>query len=124
MPTVLVIEDALANAHMIKAALEPRGYAVACAYDGISGWAMAQEIQPDLILLDLRLPGELDGWELIRLVRQSALLGSVPIIVTSVEILPDDRQRAIDAGCDIYYSKPFKISDLREQVARYIGPGD
>lgn len=122
MATVLVIEDALSNAQMIKAALDTRGYTVFCAYDGLSGWAMAQDLQPDLILLDLRLPGDLDGWEIIRLVRHDAALSGVPIIVTSVEILPNDRQRAIDAGCDVYYSKPFKISELREQVARYLGP--
>lgn len=122
MSTVLVIDDSLANAQLTKVALETRGYDVLCAHDGDEGMQLAQDIQPALIVLDLRLPKRgLDGWEIIEIVRADTDLSGVPIIVTSVESQPDDRQRALQAGCNVYLPKPFDINELRNLVIEYIG---
>ncbi|GAB4526854.1 MAG: response regulator [Anaerolineae bacterium] len=123
MPTILVIDDSQSNAQLIKIALETSGYQVACAYTGQDGLAVLEEIRPDLLVLDLRLPGStFDGWTIIRMLRDDPNYRNMPILVTSVEVTPDDRTRAFDAGCNEYFSKPFSIGDLRQQISRYVGP--
>jgi CheY-like chemotaxis protein len=122
MATILVVEDSESNAQLVQSALEIRGYEVVCVRTGEDGLDAARTLIPDLILMDLRLPDGLDGWETIRRIRLDPNLRHTPIIVTSVEILPDDRQRAYDAGCDVYYPKPFDIGELRQRILEYIGP--
>ena len=122
MSTILVIEDSKSNAQLIKIALESTGYEVLCAFNGQDGIAIAEEHHPDLVIVDLRLPGsQFDGWTLLRMFREHVSFNQVPLIVTSVEISPDDRARAYDAGCDVYFAKPFNIRALREQIIEYIG---
>ena len=122
MATVLVVEDSRPNAQLIKAALETRGFEVMCAFDGDEGVRLAHELRPALIVMDLRLPGRgVDGWEAIELIRSDPIIGQVPIIVTSVESHPSDRQRAFDVGCDVYLAKPFDINEFRGLVADFVG---
>lgn len=120
--TVLVIEDALLIANLIKLALEKWGYSVVCAMNGQQGIECARRIKPDLIITDLRLPGtNLDGWTVIRLLRTEPAFQHTPIVVASVEINGDDRQRAFDAGCNAYISKPFRAHEIRDCVQSLIG---
>lgn len=123
MPTILVVDDSRSNAQLIKVALETSGYDVICAYTGQDGLDIIYEHRPDLLVLDLRLPGStFDGWTVIRMLRDDPQHRTIPILVTSVEVTPDDRRRAFEAGCDEYFAKPFSIGDLRQQIEQYIGP--
>lgn len=118
MASILIVEDSVSNATLIKLALESQGHVVHSALNGRTGLDMAREIHPNLIITDLRLPGaDLDGWILIRLMKEDPVLQHIPIIVTSVEINYDDRQRAYDAGCSAYFSKPFRINEIRQYIA-------
>lgn len=122
MSTILVIDDSKSNAQLVKIALEANGYDVVCIHNGHDGLAFTEQYQPDLIILDLRLPGSrYDGWELIGIIRENPTIANTPIIVTSVEINANDRQRAYEAGCDVYFAKPFSVKALREQIMEYIG---
>jgi two-component system, cell cycle response regulator DivK len=123
MSVILVIEDAQSNARLVQVALETSGYEVHCAFTGLEALEMAGTLRPALIIIDLRLPGSsLDGWEVIKRIREDPELRATPIIVTAVEVFPEDRTRAFDAGCDAYFTKPFKIQTLRAEIAEYIGP--
>lgn len=121
MTTILIVDDNKSNAQLIKVALENHGYTVLSAFDGKQGLELAIDQKPALIVVDLRLPGStLDGWELIRVLRAQPDFAQTPIFVTSVEVTPEDRKLAYEAGCDLYFSKPFSIKDLREQIAEFI----
>jgi CheY-like chemotaxis protein len=123
MSVILVIEDAQSNARLVQVALETSGYQVHCAFTGLEALELAEVLRPALIVIDLRLPGSsLDGWEVIRRIRADSELRATPIIVTAVEVYPEDRTRAFAAGCDSYITKPFKVQMLRAEVAEYIGP--
>lgn len=119
MPTVLVVEDADSNAQLVKAALESKGHHVVCARTGEEGVRLARELHPKLILMDLRLPYGMDGWKAIEHIKADSNLASTPIVVISVEILPEDRERAFAAGCELYYAKPFSVSQLIDVVGKY-----
>jgi CheY-like chemotaxis protein len=117
MPTVLVVEDSESNAQLVRVALETKGYSVKIAVNGQAGLDAVHKIQPDLMVIDLRLPVEyIDGWELIRTLKSDPDCRDIPIVVTSVEITPEDRNRALDAGCDRYFSKPFSVKELRAEI--------
>ncbi len=121
MTSILVIDDSQSNAQLLKIALESRGFNVICAYTGQSGLDMAGDLQPALIITDLRLPGSsLDGWTVIERLRKNPAFSDTPIIVTSVEVSPEDRIRAFDAGCTEYIPKPFKIQEIRDVIAYYL----
>lgn len=120
MATILVVEDSNENAQLVITAMESRGYEVVWVKDGETAVQVTQKLLPDLILMDLRLP-RLNGWEATRLIRQDGRTANIPIFAISVEAKGDDRQRAFDAGCDEYFSKPFSVNDLRGAVADYIG---
>jgi len=122
MSTVLIIDDSKDNASLIEASLSVSGYDILCAYTAEDGFDLAVAHHPDLIVTDLRLYGSsIDGWELIAHLRGQNVTRHTPIIATSVEVMPDDRQRALDAGCDIYFPKPFRIGELRAEINRMIG---
>ncbi len=123
MVMLLVIEDSVPNAQLIQAAMESRGFEVVCVNNGDDGFRLAQELRPSVILMDLRFPGKgRDGWQTIAAIKGEKNLNSIPIIVVSVEIQPDDRQRAYDAGCVAYFPKPFNITELMNAVVKYAAP--
>lgn len=122
MALVLIVDDSHDNASLVEASLTVLGYDVACAYTAEDGLDIAYQYHPDLIVADLRLYGsKIDGWEFIREVRAYGPLHDIPIIVTSVEVMPDDRPRALDAGANIYYPKPFRIAELRNHIKDWLG---
>ena len=121
MTSILVIDDSQPNAQLLKIALESRGYNVVCAYTGQSALEIAADLHPSIIITDLRLPGStLDGWKVIERFREDPVFCNTPIIVTSVEVSPEDRMRAFDAGCDVYIPKPFKIQQIRDVIESYV----
>lgn len=120
MSVILVVEDSNENAQLMITAMESRGYEVVWVKDGDAAVDVARQIQPALILMDLRLPGK-DGWQATREIRADARVGTIPIFAISVEAKSDDRPRALAAGCNEYFAKPFSIIELRDAVKQYIG---
>lgn len=120
MSVILVVEDSNENAQLMITAMESRGYEVVWVKDGDAAVDVARQILPALILMDLRLPGK-DGWQATREIRADARVGTIPIFAISVEAKSDDRPRALAAGCNEYFAKPFSIIELRDAVKQYIG---
>jgi DNA-binding response OmpR family regulator len=115
MKRILIIEDDADIALSLKYNLEREGrYAVATSHDGESGLRQARELPPDLVLLDLNLPG-MDGIEICRTLRSDPRTSSVPIIMVTARIDESERVSGLDSGADDYISKPFSV---REVLAR------
>jgi two-component system cell cycle response regulator DivK len=101
--------------------LEARGYRLLKAKQGMDGIAIAESEQVDLILLDINLP-DIDGYEVARRLRSNARfkLGKTPIIAVTANALKGDAQKALDAGCDVYISKPINIRELWTRVGAFL----
>jgi CheY-like chemotaxis protein len=119
--SVLYIEDNPDNMRLVQRALESRGYKLLQAMKGEVGIAMAESEQVDLILLDINLP-DIDGYEVARRLRLSAKpeLRRIPIIAVTANALKGDAQKALDAGCDVYMSKPINIRELWARVEAFV----
>ena len=117
---ILYIEDNYDNQRLVRRTLASRGYQIEIAPDGAVGLELAQQKAPDLILMDINLPG-LNGYELTTKFKAIPTLSAVPIIALTANTMPGDRERALAAGCDGYISKPIDPRALPEQVAGYIG---
>ena len=119
--TVLYIEDNPDNMMLVQRALEARGYRLLKAMKGLDGVATAENQQVDLILLDINLP-DIDGYEVARRLRSSTKieLTRVPIIAVTANALKGDAEKALDAGCDVYMSKPINIRELWARVEAFV----
>jgi two-component system cell cycle response regulator DivK len=119
--TILYIEDNPDNMLLVKRVLQSRGYGFLEARDGNEGLTMAEENAVDLILLDINLP-DIDGYEVARRLRKSkkAELAYVPIIAITANALKGDAERALEAGCDVYMSKPINIRELWARVEAFV----
>ena len=118
---VLYIEDNPDNMMLVQRALEARGYHLLKAMKGVEGVATAEREQVDLILLDINLP-DIDGYEVARRLRSSSKidLTRVPIIAVTANALKGDAEKALDAGCDVYMSKPINIRELWARVEAFV----
>jgi two-component system, cell cycle response regulator DivK len=118
---ILYIEDNPDNMMLVQRALESRGYHLLKAVKGLDGVAKAENEQVDLILLDINLP-DIDGYEVARRLRASDKheLKAVPIIAVTANALKGDAEKALDAGCDVYMSKPINIRELWARVEAFI----
>ena len=112
---ILVVEDNRDNMTLITDILESLNYSVIPAYNGQHGVLLAQSEQPNLILMDLSLP-LMDGWEATREIKQNEKLKDIPIIALTAHAMSGDRERALDAGCDHYVSKPINVPDLLVKI--------
>jgi two-component system cell cycle response regulator DivK len=119
--TVLYIEDNPDNMMLVQRALEARGYKLLKAKNGLEGVSTAENEKVDLILLDINLP-DIDGYEVARRLRSSSrrALATVPIIAVTANALKGDAEKALDAGCDVYMSKPINIRELWARVEAFI----
>ena len=115
MACVLLVEDKEMNRDMLSRRLERRGYKVAIAVDGKQGLEMAGTASPDLILLDLSLP-EMDGWEVLRHLKQDPKKKDVPVIALTAHALVTDRDRALQAGFNDYDIKPVELPRLLKKM--------
>lgn len=115
--TILYIEDNPDNMTLVKRAIEAIGHKFVGMPNGIDGLKKAEEIHPDLILLDINLP-DIDGYEIARRLRSSGSdhLLYVPIIAITANALKGDAEKALEAGCDVYMSKPINIRELWSRV--------
>jgi len=115
VPKILLVEDNEMNRDMLSRRLERRGYQVVMAVDGAEGVAMAQAEMPDLILMDMSLP-VLDGWEATRRIRQNPPTSSIPMVALTAHAMAGDREKAVEAGCDDYDTKPIELPRLLEKI--------
>jgi CheY-like chemotaxis protein len=120
MTKILLVEDNDMNRDMLSRRLTRKGYHVACALDGAQAVAMAQSESPALILMDMSLP-VLDGWEATR--RIKAAVPSVPIIALTAHAMAGDEQKAREAGCDDYDTKPIELPRLLAKIEAMLRTG-
>ncbi|MCC7418266.1 MAG: response regulator [Acidobacteria bacterium] len=116
MPTVLLAEDNEASRNALAQGLELRNYRVLTAVDGLQAVALARASKPDLILMDLGLPG-LDGWEATARLKTDGETQHIPIIVLSARAEPNDHHRALAAGGDDFAIKPIELDRLLARMA-------
>ena len=118
---ILYIEDNPDNMRLVQRALESRGSHLLQAKNGLLGVEMAESESVDLILLDINLP-DIDGYEVARRLRASSKrqLASTPIIAVTANALKGDAEKALDAGCDVYMSKPINIRELWARVEAFV----
>jgi two-component system cell cycle response regulator DivK len=115
MRRILVVEDNEMNRDMLSRRLQRKGYQVLLAADGRQGLAMAQSQSPDLILLDLSLP-EIDGWEAARSLKADPLTQHIPVVALTAHAMAQDREKAFEAGCDDYDTKPVDFQRLLGKI--------
>ncbi len=116
MPKILLVEDNEMNRDMLSRRLERKGYEVILAVDGAQGTALAVSAVPDLILMDLDLP-VIDGWEATRRIKADATTRAIPVIALTAHTMAGDRQKALEAGCDDYDTKPVDLDRLLGKIA-------
>jgi two-component system, cell cycle response regulator DivK len=115
MVKILYIEDNEDNIYMVSRRLLRKGYEVVIARDGAEGLAQVASQAPDLILMDLGLPVT-DGWEVTRQLRAAPETAAVPIIALSAHAMPEDRERALAAGCNDFIAKPTNFPRLLDRI--------
>ena len=115
MTKILLVEDNEMNRDMLSRRLERKGYQVVLAVDGEGGVAMAASEAPDLVLMDMSLP-VLDGWEATRRLKAAPATRHIPVIALTAHAMSSDRDRALQAGCDEYDTKPIELSRLLGKI--------
>jgi two-component system cell cycle response regulator DivK len=116
---ILVIEDTEDNRQIVRDLLESAGYELIEALDGLEGVAAAEREHPDLILMDIQLPG-IDGYEATRRIRAVPALAAVPIIAVTSYALSGDEAKTRAAGCDGYVAKPFSPRQLLAKIREFL----
>jgi CheY-like chemotaxis protein len=119
MTRILIVEDNEMNRDVLSRRLLSRGFHVATATDGISGLALATREVPDLILMDLGLPG-IDGWECTRRLKANPATRHVPVIALTAHAMIGDREKALEAGCDEFDTKPIDLPGLLAKMSQLL----
>ena len=120
MPKILLVEDNEMNRDMLSRRLKRRGYEVLIAVDGAKGVEMTNSEIPDLILMDMSLP-VMDGWEATRNIKADPATKSIPVIALTAHAMSGDRQKALEAGCDDYDTKPIDLPRLLSKIQSFLG---
>jgi len=116
---ILVVEDQEDNRRILRYLLKSADYEVLEALTGEDGVALAERERPDLILMDIQLPG-LDGYEATRRIKRNPALRHIPIIVVTSYALSGDDVKAFEAGCDAYVTKPFSPRQLLAKIQQHL----
>jgi CheY-like chemotaxis protein len=119
MAKILLVEDNEMNRDMLSRRLVRKGYEVVVAVDGQAGVEMATNESPDLILMDMSLPIK-DGWEATRQIKRAAATGGIPVIALTAHAMATDREKALEAGCDDYDTKPIDLQRLLGKIEELI----
>ncbi len=115
MTKILLVEDNKTNRDMLTRRLVRREYEVVIAVDGQNGLELAESEAPDLILMDMSLP-ILDGWEATRRLKSTPGIQHIPVIALTAHAMSSDREKALEAGCDDYDTKPIELPRLLEKI--------
>jgi CheY-like chemotaxis protein len=115
MAKLLIVEDNEMNRDMLSRRLERRGFVIIIAIDGAAGVAMARADRPDLILMDMSLP-VIDGWEASRQLKADPATAGIPIIALTAHAMMSDRDKALQAGCNDYDTKPVDLPRLLGKI--------
>jgi len=121
MPKILYIEDTENNRILVRRRLEKKGYQVVTAENAEQGLALAATELPELILMDMGMPGT-DGWTAARRLKADPKLQHIPVIALTAHAMQGDREKAIAAGCDDYETKPFDFPRLFEKIEARLTP--
>ena len=116
---ILVVEDNMDTYELVHFILERNGFETFLAVNGLDGVTAAKKQKPDLIIMDMSMP-EMDGWTATSLIKRDEQVGITPLIALTAHALPGDRQRAMDAGCNEYITKPMDLDDLVEAVQYWV----
>lgn len=119
MPRVLIVEDTEGEREALSRQLQNRGYDVITASDGEQGIAMARAESPDIILMDMNMP-VLDGWQATRRLKADEGTRELPVIALTAYVTPEDREKALDAGCMDCYAEPADFGQLTDRIAAVI----
>jgi two-component system cell cycle response regulator DivK len=119
MKRILYVEDNFQNKRLVRKILTARGYDVLEADDGLTGVEMATKELPDLILMDISLPG-IDGVEATQRIKALGETASIPVIALTANAMRGDRERFIAAGCDDYLPKPISTVDLIDMIGKFL----
>jgi CheY-like chemotaxis protein len=122
MPKILLVEDNEMNRDMLSRRLQRKGYEVVLALDGQTGVEMTQNQGPDLVLMDMSLP-VLDGWEATRRLKSDASTRHIPVIALTAHAMSSDREKALEAGCDDYDTKPVELPRLLAKIEALLSGG-
>lgn len=117
---ILVVEDNQDNMTLIVDVLTALEYEVFQATDGMRGVQMTQDLRPDLVLMDLSLPKK-DGWTATREIKAQTELERIPIIALTAHAMKGDKERALEAGCDDYITKPINLQELANKLDDFLG---
>lgn len=117
---VLLVEDNELNRDMLSRRLQRRGYEIALAMDGVQAVQAATRDRPDLILMDMSLPG-MDGWEATRRLKAQPGTRGIPVVALTAHAMAGDRERALAAGCDEFETKPVELERLLAKMQALLG---
>ena len=120
---ILVVEDNEKNLKLVRDVLEYAGYDVRVARTAEDGITSAVSEPPDLVLMDLQLPG-IDGMEALRQLRESSRTADIPVVAVTAQAMKQDRERALDAGFNGYVEKPISVRAFPDQVRRFLSGGE
>ena len=119
MPQILIVEDNDMNLDMLSRRLMRKGYDIVAARDGQAGVAQAVSEKPDLILMDMSLP-VMDGWEATRRIKANPETAGIPVVALTAHAMASDREKALEAGCDDFYTKPIEFAGLLDIISRLL----
>jgi two-component system cell cycle response regulator DivK len=121
MPKILLVEDNELNRDMLSRRLQRRGFEIITAADGEKGIALTASERPDLILMDISLPG-VNGWDATKQIRRNGM--TTPIIALTAHAMSGDREKTLEAGCDEYETKPVELEILLSKIQALLSRGD
>jgi CheY-like chemotaxis protein len=119
MARILLVEDQEMNRDMLSRRLKKRGYEVSVAVDGAEGVEKARSESPELILMDMSLP-VMDGWEATRRLKADEATRGIPVVALTAHAMSTDRDKALEAGCDAYETKPVELPKLLETMEKLL----
>ena len=119
MKRILIVEDNELNRDVLSRRLRRHGYEVLIATAGLDGLRRARDARPDLILMDLGMP-DMDGWECTKRLKADDATAAIPVIALTAHAMLGDRQKALDAGCDDFDTKPIDFAGLLEKMNRLL----
>ena len=122
MPKILLVEDNEMNRDMLSRRLTKRGYQIAIALDGVQGVELARSESPDLVLMDMSLPLK-DGWQATAEIKSDPATRLIPVIGLSAHAMSGDRDKAMQAGCDDYDTKPIELDRLLKKIEALLPSG-